>query len=233
MEKYKKEIIEDDSDEDVNNFHLFNDIILRNNEKIREGFISDQNSIKVFSKNVQEYSHESWILEGFPKTLTQALALGKNKIIPDKIFLMKYSDDVALEHIMKGLRKKYSDDAPEEELVELSHRIMEEYHLNIDHVEKMFKNVIHVINAHGYVKGYDEEKNKASNFVDQISSLIQMKRTSPDSKLRVIVVGAPGSGRSTQAERISKKYGLVHVSTSNLLQNEIRLGTERGKRIND
>ncbi|CAI2361619.1 unnamed protein product [Moneuplotes crassus] len=233
LERYKKEALEDDSDEDVNNHHLFDDIVLRNNEKVKEGFISDDNSIKVFSKNAKEFGHESWILEGFPKTKSQGLALGKNKIIPDKIFLLKYSDEVALEHIMNGIKEKHSDKIQEEEMKDIAQRIMQEYHLQIKDVEQMFKNVIHIIDAHGYVKGYSDDQNKASNFVDQISSLILMKRTSPHRKLRVIVIGAPGSGRSTQAEKIAEKYKLVHVSTSNLLQNEIRLGTEKGKRIND
>lgn len=233
MKEYKKVVHEDDPDYDINNKNLFEDIILRNYQRIQEGFISDENSIKVFIKNAQEYNQESWILEGFPKTKTQALALGKNKIIPDKIFLLKYSDEVAMEHIMKGLREKHSDETSEEDLQKIARGYIKEYHLNIKDVEDMFKNIIHIVDAHGYIKGYSDELNRASTFVDQISSLIQMKRASPDRKLRVIITGASGSGRSTQADQISKRYGLVHISTNNLLQNEIRLGTERGKRITD
>ena len=32
---------------------------------------------------------------------------------------------------------------------------------------------------------------------------------------------------------ISKKYGLVHISSLNLLKNEVRLSTERGKRVKE
>jgi len=103
-------------------------------------------------------------------------------------------------------------------LKEIAHEVLEEYHLNIKDVEGMFKNIIHIIDARGYVQGYSDEQNKASHFVDQISTLIQMKRMSPDRRLRIIIIGAPGSGRSTQAEKIAKKYGLVHVSTTNLLK---------------
>lgn len=46
----------------------------------------------------------------------------------------------------------------------------------------------------------------------------------------MILFGPPGSGKGTQSERIVEKYGLVHLSTGNLLREEIAdktpLGTE-------
>jgi adenylate kinase len=140
---------------------------------------------------------------------------------------------VAIDHIKSTLKEKYGDSFDDEQIQEAAECAMQEYHMNIKDVEEVFKNVIHMIDAHGYVKGYSEEQNKVSHFVEQISRMIQMKRMSPDRRLRIIIIGAPGSGRSTQAEQIAKKYGLVHISTSNLLKNEIRLKTERGKRIKE
>ena len=199
MIKFRDQVIADNEDDDIINRYLYDDIILRDQDKIKAGFISDKDSIDVFSKNCKEYSHESWVLEGFPKTKNQALALGQNKVIPDKIFLMKYSDEVALNHVLEGLRKKHGEEHSEEKLLEIAQKVVEEYHLNIKDVEAMFKNVIHIIDAHGYVKGYSDDQNKSSYFVEEISTLIKMKRSSPDRRLRVIIIGSPGSGRSTQA----------------------------------
>jgi adenylate kinase len=46
----------------------------------------------------------------------------------------------------------------------------------------------------------------------------------------MILFGPPGSGKGTQSENIVEKYGLVHLSTGNLLREEIAnktpLGTE-------
>jgi adenylate kinase len=46
----------------------------------------------------------------------------------------------------------------------------------------------------------------------------------------LILFGPPGSGKGTQSEKIVEKYGLVHLSTGNLLREEIAnktpLGTE-------
>lgn len=47
--------------------------------------------------------------------------------------------------------------------------------------------------------------------------------------LNIIIFGAPGSGKGTQSERIAEKYGLKHISTGEILRNEIAAQTELGK----
>ena len=47
--------------------------------------------------------------------------------------------------------------------------------------------------------------------------------------LHVILFGAPGSGKSTQSEKIIEKYGLEHISTGKLLRSEIAQDTEIGR----
>lgn len=46
----------------------------------------------------------------------------------------------------------------------------------------------------------------------------------------IILFGPPGSGKGTQSEKLIEKYGLIHLSTGNLLREEIanqtRLGLE-------
>ena len=46
--------------------------------------------------------------------------------------------------------------------------------------------------------------------------------------LNIIIFGAPGSGKGTQSEKLTKKYGLKHVSTGDMLRVEIEAGTEFG-----
>lgn len=49
----------------------------------------------------------------------------------------------------------------------------------------------------------------------------------------VFVVGGPGSGKGTQCEKIAHKYGYVHLSSGDLLREEVKSGSERGKHLND
>ena len=45
----------------------------------------------------------------------------------------------------------------------------------------------------------------------------------------IVIFGAPGSGKGTQSDKLIEKYGLNHVSTGDVLRNEIKNGTELGK----
>ncbi len=44
----------------------------------------------------------------------------------------------------------------------------------------------------------------------------------------IVIFGAPGSGKGTQSEKLIEKYGLKHISTGDVLRNEIRNETPLG-----
>lgn len=46
--------------------------------------------------------------------------------------------------------------------------------------------------------------------------------------LNIILFGAPGCGKGTQAELLKKKYGVEHISTGAVIRSEIERGTELG-----
>jgi len=46
--------------------------------------------------------------------------------------------------------------------------------------------------------------------------------------LNVVIFGPPGSGKGTQSEKIIEKYGLAHISTGDILRQEIKDGSELG-----
>lgn len=47
--------------------------------------------------------------------------------------------------------------------------------------------------------------------------------------MKLILLGAPGAGKGTQATRISEKYSIPHISTGDILRRNIKEGTELGK----
>ncbi|KAJ4881335.1 hypothetical protein Rs2_38390 [Raphanus sativus] len=51
--------------------------------------------------------------------------------------------------------------------------------------------------------------------------------------LKVMISGAPASGKGTQCELIVQKFGLVHISTGDLLRAEVSSGTEIGKKAKE
>ena len=47
--------------------------------------------------------------------------------------------------------------------------------------------------------------------------------------LNIILFGAPGCGKGTQAQRLAEHYDLYHISTGEVIRGEIKAGTELGK----
>ena len=45
----------------------------------------------------------------------------------------------------------------------------------------------------------------------------------------IVIFGAPGSGKGTQSENLISHYGLYHISTGEVLRDNIARGTELGK----
>ncbi|KAG7032903.1 Adenylate kinase 2, chloroplastic [Cucurbita argyrosperma subsp. argyrosperma] len=57
-------------------------------------------------------------------------------------------------------------------------------------------------------------------------------RATPE-PLRIKISGAPASGKGTQCELITRKYGLVHIAAGDLLRAEVNSGSKNGKRAKD
>jgi len=47
--------------------------------------------------------------------------------------------------------------------------------------------------------------------------------------MRIILIGAPGAGKGTQAESIKNKYPIAHISTGDILRANVKEDTELGK----
>ena len=48
--------------------------------------------------------------------------------------------------------------------------------------------------------------------------------------MRLVLLGAPGAGKGTQAKKIIQRFKISHISTGNILRNEIKNDTELGRK---
>ena len=48
--------------------------------------------------------------------------------------------------------------------------------------------------------------------------------------MKIIMLGAPGAGKGTQAKKIASKYSIPHISTGDIFRANIKNGTELGKK---
>jgi len=49
--------------------------------------------------------------------------------------------------------------------------------------------------------------------------------------MRLLLIGAPGAGKGTQAERLAQRFGLTHISSGDLLRQHVREQTSIGRTI--
>ena len=48
--------------------------------------------------------------------------------------------------------------------------------------------------------------------------------------MKIVMLGAPGAGKGTQAKKISEKYGIPHISTGDIFRANIKENTELGQK---
>ena len=51
--------------------------------------------------------------------------------------------------------------------------------------------------------------------------------------MKIIMLGAPGAGKGTQAKMIAEKCGIPHISTGDIFRENIKKGTELGKKAQE
>ena len=51
--------------------------------------------------------------------------------------------------------------------------------------------------------------------------------------MNLVLIGPPGAGKGTQAKSICEKFNLCHLSTGDILRNEVSKQTDLGKQAKD
>ena len=178
-------------------------------------YVPDHIVIELVNRQIAQHEKEgqSWILEGFPRTQVQALSLQKLGVVPDKIILLDVQPSFTVARIKNNMLAANST-LYGPELDEVADQGVEEYKLHIKGVKSAFQ---------GFIYDYescDKEQNEVANDLARMLR-IRYKNDAPRRPPRVILLGPPGSGRSTQAAVLSKRFGLVHICTRTLIKNEI------------
>ncbi len=187
--------------------------------------VEDNIVIELVKKQIMNYEKEnqSWIIEGFPRTKVQALALQKIGIIPDKFILLDVKRPTSVTKVKNNLIQAGTTHYGPA-LDEISAQAVDEYELHAKGVKAAFNGFIYEYNA------ADKAQNDVANDLARMLR-IRYRSNAPRRPPRVILLGPPGSGRSTQAATVANRYGLVHLCTRTLLKQEIKRNPDIGKLI--
>lgn len=93
------------------------------------------------------------------------------------------------------------------------------------------------------VVAYMKEKNVPDLLEYMLQELIAAKPDSPAAFFKellskpvtpkVLIAGPPAGGKGTQCEQIVEKFGVVHISTGDLLRAEVKAQSEEGKQADE
>lgn len=68
----------------------------------------------------------------------------------------------------------------------------------------------------------------------ETASLVPEMEPRGDSKMKTIwIIGGPGCGKGTQCDKIIAKYGFLHLSSGDLLREEVSSGSPRGAQLQE
>ncbi|MFO7726206.1 MAG: adenylate kinase [Oceanipulchritudo sp.] len=186
------------------------------------GLVPDEIIVQIIEKTIAENAQgEGFLFDGFPRTTIQAyilegLMIKLNTSLTCLIDL-QVPEDVSVERLVQ--RGKTSGRSDDNEAV-IRNRL-KEYGEKTLPVLQFYKDkgVRHKVDATRTVEEVSRE-------VLRIVEDEQRKRL-----LNVVIFGYPGSGRGSQGRALAEHFGLEYVATGPMLEEEIKAGTETGKKI--
>ena len=178
----------------------------------RGGLVSDELVVKLLEKTIRkirEHSHaRGFLFDGFPRTFVQAYILEGLLLKMHTSLMNLFSIEVPAEMCIERLLGRASVSGRADDTREVIDVRLKEYAEKTAPVLGFYqeKGILVPVDGTQTVDGVFEQITEA---VD--NSLRQVQ-------LNVVVLGAPGSGRSTQAKLIADRYNLHYINTTDLLR---------------
>ncbi|VDM62963.1 unnamed protein product [Angiostrongylus costaricensis] len=185
---------------------------------------------------------KGFLIDGYPREVKQGeqfereachfKAIGEAKLV----IFFDVSDEILIERLLNRAKTSGRVDDNMETIKKRLQTFKNATAPVVDYYEK--KNKLARINAHGSV---DEIFNVVVQHLDKLvtkSSATHFERKqidlTPIRRANVpifFIVGGPGSGKGTQCEKIVAKYGFSHLSSGDLLRDEVKSGSPRGAQL--
>lgn len=188
------------------------------------GLVPDEIIVQIIEKTITENpGSNGFLFDGFPRTYIQAYILEglmiKLNTSLNCLISLNVPEEESVKRLMnRGLTSGRSDD---NELV-IRNRL-KEYNDKTLPVLQFYKDKGIYIEVEGTV-GIEEVHS-------QITQIIRHELSK--SLFNIVLFGYPGSGRGSQGKALARHFGLEYVATGPMLDQEIKLNTETGKKIKE
>lgn len=183
------------------------------------GLVSDELIVQIIEKIIEKSTNGGILFDGFPRTVVQAYILEGLLHRMNTRLLCLLSLEVPREMLIERMLNRASIEGREDDKEAVILNRFKEYDNKTIPVAEFYKEkgIYCPIDGTGTV---EEVFSRLENIID---------KTLENAYRNIIVFGAPGSGRGTQAKHLAQQYDLVYVSTGAMIREEIAAGTELGK----
>ncbi|OMJ83661.1 hypothetical protein SteCoe_15389 [Stentor coeruleus] len=186
-------------------------------------YIPDNIILDIMMPHIEELEKKgsSYILEGFPRTRVQGLALQRAGVIPDRLVLMVPTES----EIRAGVIERMNELVPvkQDNQNNIFERAIQEFSYHANGIRSAYNTQVYEISASG-------ETSVLSSQIFRVF-LAKGRSKAPRKPPKVIILGPPGSGRSSLATALANSYGLTFVSTLQLLRDQVNRKTETGRNV--
>ncbi|MDR1006862.1 MAG: adenylate kinase [Bacteroidales bacterium] len=174
---------------------------------------------KIIERDEQNNNTGGILFDGFPRTVVQAYILEGMLHRLNRRLLCMLSLDVPKDELIRRMLDRATKENRSDDNEEVIHNRLNEYHNKTMPVADFYseKGIYCPVNGIGSV---DEVFARLTSEIEQ--SLQKAYRN-------ILLYGAPGAGKGTQAKMLAEKYDLVYVSTGTIIREEIEKQTDVGK----
>jgi len=166
---------------------------------------------------------KGFLIDGYPRELEQGTRFEAEVCPASFVLYFNVSDDTMTKRL---LGRAETSGRADDNLDTIKKRLVTFHEVTTP--------VISHYSALGKVKEISAEADKDVVFteVDKImTQTIATEKALKQAKV-VFVIGGPGSGKGTQCGNIVRDYGFCHLSSGDLLRDEVKSGSTRGQRLN-
>ncbi|MBK6963573.1 MAG: adenylate kinase [Bacteroidales bacterium] len=188
------------------------------------GLVPDEIIVQIIEKTITENpGSNGFLFDGFPRTYIQAYILEglmiKLHTSLNCLISLNVPEEESVKRLMnRGLTSGRSDD--NEQVIR---NRLKEYNDKTLPVLQFYKDRGIYVEVDG-TSGIEEVH-------EQITQIIRQELSK--SLFNIVLFGYPGSGRGSQGKALARHFGLEYVATGPMLDQEIKLNTETGKKINE